>query len=277
VTYTVAPPAVLNMLLKNEELLQKTDIATLRSVGSGSAPLSPWMVKGFQDRYGIAIFNTFGSTEGLALMGGYEDVPDPVRRATYFPRFGRPEFTWPNRGAKMQDTKLIDPVTGAEITAPKVPGELCTRGGYVFSNYFKDPERTKATIDADGYYHSGDTFEIAGDGDDYRYYRYVGRTKDIIIRGGLNISPAELESLIDGHPKVREAAVIGYPDEIMGEKVCAVVAPQPGQTLGLPDIIAWLKEKQVAVYKLPERIMVLDALPRNAVGKVLKRDLKALL
>ena len=276
ITYTVAPPAVLNMLLKSDALA-KANISTLRSVGSGSAPLAPWMVKGFQEQYGIAIFNTFGSTEGLALMGGHGDVPDPVRRATYFPRYGRPEFTWANRGAASQETKLIDPATGREILEPNVPGELCTKGAYVFPCYYKNPEKTAETIDADGFYHSGDTFEIAGPGDDFRYYRYVGRTKDIIIRGGLNISPAELESLIDGHPKLREAAVIGYPDEIMGEKVCVVAATQPGQNIDLREIIDWLKGKHVAVYKLPEKLIVVDALPRNAIGKVLKRDMKALL
>lgn len=276
ITYTVAPPAVLNMLLKSEALA-KANISTLRSVGSGSAPLAPWMVKGFQEQYGIAIFNTFGSTEGLALMGGHGDVPDPVRRATYFPRYGRPEFIWANRGAASQETKLIDPATGREILEPNVPGELCTKGAYVFPCYYKNPEKTAETVDRDGFYHSGDTFEIAGPGDDFRYYRYVGRTKDIIIRGGLNISPAELESLIDGHPKLREAAVIGYPDEIMGEKVCVVAATQPGQSIDLREIIDWLNGKHVAVYKLPEKLIVVDALPRNAIGKVLKRDLKALL
>ena len=115
-------------------------------------------------------------------------------------------------------------------------------------------------------------FEIAGE--DARYYRYVGRSKDIIIRGGMNISPEEVETLIQGHPNVAEVGIIGYPDAILGERACAYIVPKTGQTVTLGDIVTFLREKKVAIYKFPERLMVLESLPRNAVGKILKFELR---
>jgi len=132
-------------------------------------------------------------------------------------------------------------------------------------------------MDAEGYFRTGDIFEIAGDGPIPRYYRYLSRRKEIINRGGMKISPAEIETLIDGHPSVREAAVIPVPDQRMGEKVCAVIALRDGKSLDLDGLNQFLRDKKIAVYKLPERLEVVLALPRNPVGKVQKRDLIELL
>ena len=107
-----------------------------------------------------------------------------------------------------------------------------------------------------------------------RYYLYVGRRSEVINRGGTKVSPAEIEALIDGHPKVREAAVIGTADERLGELVCAVVALRDGQSLTLEELVDYLKGKQIAVYKLPQSLHVVPMLPRNPVVKVLKRDLR---
>jgi non-ribosomal peptide synthetase component E (peptide arylation enzyme) len=132
---------------------------------------------------------------------------------------------------------------------------------------------TARAFDALGYYRTGDLFEIAGERNEL--YRFVGRLKDIIVRGGFNISSEELEALLLAHHKVREAAIVGYPDDTLGERVCAVVVPQAGMSLELADLVAFLRtDKKVASYKLPERLLLLDALPRNPVGKVLKRDLR---
>ena len=273
INYTVAPPAILTMLLKEEKLLASLNLKALRSVGSGSAALSPWMVKSWQDNHGISVINIFGSNEGTCLISGPGDVPDPEDRANFFPRFGVEGLTWPARIAGWIETKLVDLQTGATITEAGQPGELLLKGATVFAGYFRAGDGgPEGAIDADGFFHTGDVFEIAGAGD--RFYRFVERAKDIIIRGGMNISPGELDGLLAGHPKVAEAAVVGLPDETMGERICAVVVLKEGETLELDELRAHLAGQQVAAYKLPERLERVDALPRNPVGKVLRRFLR---
>ncbi|MBU3739727.1 MAG: acyl--CoA ligase [Rhodoferax sp.] len=275
VRYTVAPPAVLNLLVQNETLRQRYDLSSLRSVGSGSAPLSPWMIQGLQDLYGISVWNSFGSSEGCALFGSAHDVPDPQARAEYLPRFGVEGLAWPSWVAGIQETRLVDPETGEVITTPGRPGELRLRGPIVFSGYWREPELTRRAFDSEGFFRSGDTFELTGDGPTPRYYHYLARSKDLINRGGMKISPVEIESLLDGHPLIREAAVIGTPDARLGEIVCAVVAlREPEAVITLPDVVSYLKGRQIAVYKLPERLEVVPALPRSPVGKVLKREIR---
>jgi acyl-CoA synthetase len=127
-------------------------------------------------------------------------------------------------------------------------------------------------FDEDGYLRTGDMFVI--DGPQNQFLRYVDRSKDMVIRGGMNIAPAELETLIASHPAVAEVAVVGYPDELLGERVCAVVALRPDAALTLTDLTDHLRAQAIATYKLPERLVVVDTLPRNPVGKILKRRLR---
>lgn len=276
ITYTVAPPTILNMLLKNEALLATADLSSLRCIGSGSAPLSEWMIRTYRDRFGIEIVNLFGSNEGVSLVSGPREVPDPAHRAQYFPRFGRADIHWDARIGSMIETKLVDTQSGEEIIAAGKPGELVVRGPSVFSGYLGPPELTRAAFTPDGFYRTGDLFEVAGDGTELRYYRYVGRSKQIIVRGGMKISPDELDYLLAGHPALTEAAAAGYPDEIMGERVCIVAVPKPGATVTLDTIRSHLVECGAAVYKLPEKLVLVESLPRNPMGKVIRRDLSAL-
>ncbi len=272
VAYTVAPPAVLNMLLQNEALLSATDLSALKCLGSGSAPLAPWMVKGWQDRFSVTVMNVFGSNEGASLFSTGQAIPDPEQRARFFPRFGAEGLDWPAAFPAKIRTRLVDPETGVEITVPGFQGELRIAGAMTFDGYWKAPELTRQAFDEDGYFRTGDLFEIAPE-EGARFYKFVGRRKEIIIRGGVNISPAELDSLIESHPAVREAACIAYPDERLGERVCAVVALKPGQGLSLEELTSHLKQHDLANYKLPERLWIIDALPRNPLGKVLRREL----
>lgn len=274
VAYTVAPPAVLNMLLQNEALLAQADLSNLRCLGSGSAPLAPWMVKGWQDRHGVTVMNVFGSNEGASLFSTGEAIPDPEQRARFFPRFGAEGVDWPAKFPGKIRTRLVDISTGQDIVAPGVEGELRIAGAMTFDGYYHAPDLTRAAFDERGFFRTGDLFEIAPEAGG-RYYRFVGRCKEIIIRGGQNISPAELDVLIESHPKVREGACVAYPDERLGERVCAVVAPRPGETLTLEDLNDHLKAHQIATYKLPEKLRVVEALPRNPLNKVLRRDLSA--
>ncbi len=276
IVYTVAPPAILSQLLKNEELLRQTDLSSLRSLGSGSAPLAPWMVQGWQERHGISIVNIFGSNEGCALFGTGEDLPDPNDRAQFFPRFGVPGFEWTSKFALKVRTRLVDLETGAEILEPNRPGELRVDGALRCDCYWDEPELSSAAFDEAGYFRSGDLFEIAGVGPLARFYRFVGRAKDIIIRGGMKISPAELDALIEGHPDIREAAFCAVPDAILGERVGVVAVPKPGHTVTLQSVIDHLRALEVATFKLPEQLRTASELPRNSLAKVLRRDLPRL-
>ena len=273
IEYTVAAPAILNQLLRNEELLQGIDFKKLATIGSGSAPLSEWMVRSFHERHGVQLVNYFGSNEGASLTGNPRDIPDPAMRARFFPRAGVPGFDWALSTASKISTRLVDSDTGEEITMPGRPGELRFSGPTIFSGYYNAPALSARAFDERGYYRTGDLFEIGGERGEF--YRHVGRSKDLVIRGGMNISSEEIENLILAHPKVGEAAIVGYPDEVMGEKVCACIAPVAGATLTLGELTDFLRdEKRIAVYKLPERLELIDALPRNPVGKVLKRVLR---
>jgi acyl-CoA synthetase len=270
ITYTLAPPALLALLLQREELLAHTDLTTLRQIGSGSAPLQEWMVQGWYDRHGIAIINFFGSNEGISLMTDVKLMTDAGQRARYFPRYGGGR-QWSFPASRQTTIKLIDPDTGTEVTEPGRPGELYLRGPSLFAGYL-DAANVPSPITPDGYLKTGDLFVI--DGENHEFLRYVDRLKDLIIRGGMNVAPAELETMIASHPAVAEVAVVGYPDDVLGERICAVVATKPGTSLDLPAVVAHLAAQQIASYKLPERLVVCEALPRNPVGKILKRQLR---
>jgi acyl-CoA synthetase (AMP-forming)/AMP-acid ligase II len=275
--YTVAPPILLTMLLANDQLLTAADFSSMKVIGSGSAPLSAAMVVGWKDRFGIDVTNFFGSNEGTGLVGDPATVPDPEERARYFPRFGAPGTdgeAWGNRAARGTETKLVDPLTGDEVTEPDVAAELAFRGPTRFPGYWRRPEMTSRAIDPDGYYHTGDLFEIAGERGDR--LRFIGRARDLIIRGGMKVAPEELEALISRHPAVAEVAVVGVEDRRMeGEqRICVACVLKPDASLSVGELRRWLGEQQIAAYKLPKELLVLDALPRNPLGKVTKRDLR---
>lgn len=271
VTYTVAPPALLWMLLHNEVLLAQVDLSSLTRIGSGSVPLQPAMVRGWQEKHGIGVINFFGSNEGVGLLSSPDDFPDPDERAQFFPRYGAPGVTWSSRVSEWIDVRLVDLVTGEDITEPGVSGEMRLNGPTVFAGYLNGSERP-SPFDDRGYLCSGDLFEIAGDRG--QFLHYLDRANDLVIRGGMNIAPAELEGLIGDHPAVVDVAVIGDPDGVLGERVAAVVSLAPDQSLTLEQLVEFLRGRQIASFKLPERLEVRDELPRNPVGKILKRKLR---
>ncbi|WP_417450314.1 class I adenylate-forming enzyme family protein [Kordiimonas sp.] len=276
VAYTIAPPAVLNMFLQHTELHKTVDLSHVDYIASGSAPLSPSMTKGFKDLFDVEIVNFYGSNEGAGLVGGPSDIPDPEVRATLFPRFGRPEINWSNRFANRCRTKLVDwQADDREITEPGIAGELLITGPNVFDGYLGDAAKTEGVFDNEGYFRTGDLFEIGGE--DNRFYRFVGRRKELIIRGGMNISPEELDHVITDHPLVSEAAVVGFSDRVMGEKVAAVVVTNAGETLTLAELTSYLAECGVAKFKWPEQLVLGDTLPRNSMNKVIRSELRGLL
>lgn len=276
VVYTLAPPALLNRLLETKAQIKAGfDLSKLKIIGSGSAPLSPHMIEGFKDDFNIDVVNVFGSNEGAALLSSPREVPDCAERAIFFPRFGRAEHSWPNRIHDRINTKLLDLDTGEEITKPGRIGELCIAGSTVFDGYYKSPDDNAQAFTDDGFFRTGDLFEIGGR--DHQFYRFVGRCKALIVRGGVNISPEELDEIIGLHPAILEAAVAAYPDKIMGEKICAVIVPHEGKSVTLDDLKNYLAEKKIAKFKWPERLHVMAALPRNAMNKVVRPELEKLI
>jgi non-ribosomal peptide synthetase component E (peptide arylation enzyme) len=172
--------------------------------------------------------------------------------------------------AQFVQSKIIDPATGEELTDIGSVGELWYRGPNVIPCYFKRPDITEKAFDSEGYFNTGDLFQIK-EGDCVGFF---DRTKDIIIRGGFNISAQEVENMLLGHPGITDVAAISMPDENLGERVCVYVVPGEGEKVTLEDVTSFMKEKGVAVYKLPERLEIVDAIPRNPVGKVLKKELR---
>jgi acyl-CoA synthetase (AMP-forming)/AMP-acid ligase II len=262
ITFSIAPPALLNQLAKNPSMWAEFDFSALRRVGSGSAPLAPWMIETFGKDFGVDIVNIYGSNEGIGLYSTPESVPDPEIRAAMFPR--------PESGDVIH-TKVADPETGEEVIAAGARGELLISGATVFDGYYDHDNQ--GVFSQDGYFRTGDLVEICGEGGNY--YRIAGRCKDIINRGGMKISPFEIDSALEQHPDLLEAAVCAYPDERLGEKICACLVMKPGVELMTMDALQQhLLAVGLAKFKLPERIVAYDALPRNALGKVQRFELQ---
>lgn len=270
-TFTVAPPAILNMLLQNEGLLNQTDLSSLRTIASGSAPLAPAMVRGFQERFDITVINLFGSNEGMSLVSGGNDVPDPEQRASFFPC--APLFTPPyaNDPKRHMASRIIDLESGNEIAEDGQSGELHISGPTVFEGYFESPEETAQAFTDDGYFRTGDLFQYADNG---RFFKFVGRCKDLIIRGGVNIAPEELDQLLGGHPDLVETCTFAIPDAILGERVAVAIVAKANTEIPLETVTGYLKDQGIAVFKLPEKLFRFDDLPRNALNKIDKNAVR---
>ncbi len=229
-------------------------VAHIRLFVSGSAPLSAETHKEFSARTGHAILERYGMTEtNMNTSNPYDGdrIPGSVGQ--------------PLPGV---DLRIADPETGAVLAQGEV-GMIEVRGPNVFKGYWRMPEKTKAEFRDDGFFISGDLGYI-----DPRGYVYIsGRGKDLIISGGFNVYPAEVEGAIEALPGVAECAVIGVPHADFGEGVVAVVIAKPGAALDEKAMVAALGS-ELAKYKLPKRIYVTDSLPRNAMGKVQKNQLR---
>jgi len=269
VTWTGAAPAIHTWLLKSADAA-KLDFSSLKEMISGSAPLGAWAYEEWEKR-GVRAVNGYSSNEGLTLLADEVFMPDVQKRATYFARWDGPRARaiFPEL-SKPIELKLVDPNSGEEVTEEGQLGELCGRAPQIISGYYKQPEFTQKAFDKDGFYHTGDGFIHRGED----YIEFSVRIKDLIIRGGMNISPEEIETVIVGYPKIKDAGVVGMPDPDLGERVCAYVVPEEGEQVTLEEICSYMREKGFAKYKLPERLEIINELPRNPVGKILKRKLR---
>ena len=252
---TLQVPATLQALTAHADWAG-TDLSCLRTVWAGSSVLPPEPLRVFMAR-GVPVSNVYGSTE----TGPFSIALPPDEAASHIGSCG-----WPAPGVEI---RLLDP-QGAPV-APGQVGEICVRAPNVVATYWPD----KPALDADGFFHSGDLAQQAADGS----YSVVGRAKDMIISGGENIYPAEIENLIATHPSVAECSVVGQSDARWGEVAVAVVVlrdPQAADEDWEAPLRAFL-DGRLARYKWPRRWVRLDNLPRTALGKVQKASLKALL
>ena len=268
VNYLILVPAILNIIAKHPQV-DKLDLTSVRSISTGSAPPSLWTMQEFKRRWGTEIGNIWGQNEGAGIISGIDDIPDMKTRVDHFPHFGKPGVKWRSSAAKYVETKILDPL-GKELTNVDDIGELVYKGPGVIPCYFKNPEMTKRGFTEDGYFKTGDLFQIR----ENNFLSFFERSKDIIIRGGYNISSQEIENYLVGHTNVQDAAVVSMPDDVLGEKMCAFVVPVPEANITLDDLTSLLTELGVAKYKHPERLEIVDIIPRNPVGKIIKSDLR---
>ena len=253
-TFSVGATPFLTMMIDAYDP-DKYDLSTFRLFASGGAPVPGAVVRQAVDVLGCTVQTVYGQSE--SSLQTITDLDDPVERVA------------------SSDGKAGTGVTIAILDddGDEVPrgdeGEICSRGPGVMVGYFGDPERTAEAF-INGWFRSGDLGRMDPDG----YIRVTGRKKDLIIRGGTNITPIEIEELIMDHPDVAEVSVVGMPDRVLGERVCAFVVPRPDTNLVLEDITTFLRARKIAVQKLPERLELRTELPHNATGKVEKFKLR---
>ncbi|WP_134772024.1 long-chain-fatty-acid--CoA ligase [Ornithinimicrobium flavum] len=233
------------------------DLSSLRTCVSGGASLPVELMRRFEQTFGCEILEGYGLSETSPVASF--NRPDVGRKPG--------SIGVPVRGVEMKltapDGSDVDPAD------PDGVGEICIRGENIMKGYWQRPEATAEAIDADGWFHSGDLARRDEDG----FYFIVDRKKDMIIRGGLNVYPREVEELLYEHEAVAEAAVIGVPHEELGEEIAAYVVLKPGATATEADLVEHVKS-QVAPYKYPRTVHLIDELPKGATGKILKRELR---
>ncbi len=233
---------------------------SLRMVISAGSYLPYETGKEIIKRMNAKLIPIFGSHDGGTLTIGTPDLDEETMCRTV----GRP----------LPDAELsiVDP-EGKEVAQGEI-GEIVCRSANACAGYFGDFEGTKAVFDPDGYFHSGDLVRLTRKG----CLEVKGRSKDIIIRGGQNINPGEIEDILIEHPDIENIAMVGMPDPVLGERNCVYVVPRKGKIITLDDMISFLKEKGVATFKLPERLEVIDEIPvsegRKPAKYLLKRDIK---
>jgi acyl-CoA synthetase (AMP-forming)/AMP-acid ligase II len=261
-SYTLAATTFLQDLVE-EAGRRGVALDSLRLFGCGGAPVPPRLVDA-AGAAGVQVLRLYGSTEVLVATWNRPSSGERQRRETDGRPMSHVEIALV--GDDGDDDHPVEVAVGE-------PGELLVRGPSTCAGYYADPERTTATFLPGGWVRSGDVLVRTKDdhGDDF--VTVVGRKKEIIIRGGLNIAPREIEDLLGGFAEVERAAVVGLPDDRLGERMCACVVLRPGTSLTFDDMVARLRDAGLATYKLPERLEVLDALPATASGKIQKHEL----
>jgi long-chain acyl-CoA synthetase len=230
------------------------DAPDLRIISSGGASIAAEVVRRVEDRFTAPLAEGYGLTEtsGLGTFNPLHGTRKPTSVGPAVPGF---------------EVKTVDPATGEELPAGEV-GEVLLRGPAVMAGYWKKPEATAEVLDAEGWFRTGDLGRVDEDG----YLFIVDRIKDLIIHGGYNVYPREVEEVIYEIPEVDQVSVVGTPDEKYGQQVTAVIARTPGSDLGADEVERFCREN-LAAYKIPRIIEFLDELPKGPSGKILKREI----
>lgn len=255
VTTTILAVAQVQQILDFPEL-ERYDLSSLQVIGTGGSHMPPEVIRKIYDKLKCKFFNVYGSSEGPCAQTRYDDPEEAVFHTVGWPICPYDEF------------KVIDS-DGNELSHEE-EGELVARGPTIFRGYYKSESENREAFTPDGFYRTGDIAKFDREG----RLILTGRKKDIIIRGGENISAKEVEELIVSHPKVEQVAAVAMPDPILGERVCAFIKPKKGAIISFEEIVSYLKEKKTSVLNLPERIEVIEEMPLTNVGKVDKRKLR---
>jgi fatty-acyl-CoA synthase len=252
----VGVPTMLIAMLEHPSF-PTTDLSSVKAICSGGSTVPAPLVKRFEKKLGASFTIVFGQTEcsPVAAQTRTDDSVEDKANTIGLPL--------PN-----METKIVDPNTGETVPIGTI-GEFCTRGYHVMLGYFEMPEATAAAIDADGWLHTGDLCAMDARG----YCTVEGRLKDMIIRGGENIYPRELEELLFRHPKVSEVAVIGVPHERWGEEVAAFIRPVSGAVIDKEEMTTYMRAS-LAPHKTPKHWFVVDAFPLTGSGKIQKFKLR---
>jgi long-chain acyl-CoA synthetase len=239
----------------NHPDFSKTDFSCVRGCISGAAPLALETIREWEDKVGATIIEVYGLTETSPLSHA-----NPWRGKTKVGSVGVP----------VQDTdcRIVDIETGEKDLGIGESGEILLKGPQLTQGYYKKPDETADAI-REGWFYTGDI----GYMDDEGYLFIVDRKKDMIIAGGYNIYPRDIDEVLFEHPKVQEACAVGVPDPYRGETVKAFIVTKPGETLAEEEVISFCKEK-LAAYKVPKLVEFMDDLPKSNIGKVLRRKLK---
>jgi acyl-CoA synthetase (AMP-forming)/AMP-acid ligase II len=254
IAFLPGPPTIFQMLLAERDN-RPFDCTSLRGGTTGAATVPPVLIERIRSELGMAdIITAYGMTECVNITSCRPG--DAV------------ELIAQTCGAAIPGNEVIIAGDDGRELPRGETGEIRVRGTGVMLGYLDDPTATAEAIDADGWLHTGDIGTMDANG----YVRITDRKKDMFISGGFNVYPAEVEKILAAHPAVGMVAVVGAPDERMGEIGVAFVVPRPDARIGPNDIIAWCREN-MANYKVPRRVVVVDDLPRNAAGKILKIDL----
>ena len=254
VTSFFGVPAML-LFMSQHPAFDTADLLSLRLLVCGGAPVPEPLMKVYNGR-GIPIQQGYGLTETAPYV------------TFLVSEFGLEKLGSAGKPGLFNEVRLVDP-DGRVITTPNTKGEVCTTGPNVMKGYWNRPDATAAAIDPEGWFHTGDIGYLDDDG----FLFICDRVKDMLITGGENVYPAEVESALYDHPAVAEVAVIGLPDERWGEAVTAIVACKDDATVTLDELRDHARPN-LASYKLPSRLEIIDALPRNPAGKVLKFELR---
>jgi acyl-CoA synthetase (AMP-forming)/AMP-acid ligase II len=251
-------PAAMQFIVRHPKA-RSVDYSRIRHIFYGAAPMPAELLRECIEVFGCGFVQMYGMTEtcGTIVALPPEDH-DPK---------GTPRMRSAGKALPGVELAILD-AAGNKLS-PREIGEIATRSSANMAGYWNLPEATAATVDKEGWLRTGDAGYMDEDG-----YLYIhDRVKDMIVSGGENVYPAEVENAIFGHPDVADVAVIGVPDEKWGESVKAFVVLKPGKELRVDDILVWARER-IAGYKLPKTIETLEALPRNPSGKILRRELR---